>query len=95
MQETIATYSNAFNCQSCPGNSGLNGCPCWTEIVETNLQTGEERINKDCLFRMMPHMLVEVIKASNRPAAEIGRMREEVVKGVAQIANTSVQKCLS
>lgn len=95
MQETVSTYANAFVCNECPGNNGPQGCPCWVELIETNIQTGEERINKNCLFQMMPSMLVEVIKASNRPAAEIGRMREEVVSGVQQLAKTSIQKCLS
>jgi hypothetical protein len=91
MQEDIK-YMNAFECQVCPQSNGVHGCPCWTELVETNLQTGQERITKNCIFQLLPHMLVEVIKASNRPAAEIGAMRQEVVEGVAKLANTAVQK---
>lgn len=90
MQETINNYSNAFVCEKCPTNNGPDGCPCWTGLIETNVQTGEQRINENCLFRLLPGMLVEVIKASNRPAAEIGAMREGVIESVTKLAQAAI-----
>lgn len=71
------SYNNAFNCKDC--SESTKGCPCWTELVETNIQTGEERITKECLFKLMPRLMVEVIKASNRPAAAVESMRNVLV----------------
>ena len=70
-------YKNAFECKDCPESE--KGCPCWTEIIETNLQSGEERITKDCLYKLLPRLMVEVIKASNRPAAAVESMRNSLV----------------
>jgi len=73
-------YKNPFECKECPESE--KGCPCWTELLETNIQTGEERITKDCLFRLMPRLIVEVIKASNRPAAAIESTRNALVENL-------------
>ena len=70
-------YKNPFECKECPESE--KGCPCWTELLETNIQTGEERITKDCLFKLMPRLMVEVIKASNRPAAAIESTRNALI----------------
>lgn len=83
-------YKDPFNCKDCPESE--KGCPCWTEIVETNIQTGEERITKDCLLKLMPRLLIEVIKASNRPAAAIESTRnalvENLTKGFSSIVSS-------
>jgi len=76
------SYKNAFNCKRCPKNATENGCPCWCEVIWTNVQTGEEKVVKDCLFRMLPAMMIEVIKASNRPAASVESMRNETIKNL-------------
>jgi len=44
-----------------------------------NLQ-GEEKVVQ-CAFEAMFDALIEVIKASNRPAAAIESTREEIIKG--------------
>jgi len=80
-------YKNAWNCKRCPRTNTDIGCPAWTELLETNIATQEERITKDCLFILLPRLMVEVIKVSNRPAAEISAMRCEVGKGFVQIAS--------
>lgn len=74
-------YKNPFECKECPESE--KGCPCWTEIIETNIQTGAERITKDCLFKLMPRLMIEVIKASNRPAAAVESMRNSLVENLA------------
>ena len=78
-------YKNAWKCNKCPESNGEKGCPCWTELIETNTQTGQERMTKNCLFQLMPRLLVEVVKASNRPAAEMSAMRGEVIDKMQQL----------
>ena len=73
-------YKNPFECKECPESE--KGCPCWTELVETNIQTGEERITKDCLLKLMPRLMIEVIKASNRPAAAIESTRNSLLESL-------------
>ena len=68
----------------CPEST--KGCPCWVELIMENTQTGESRVDKDCLFRKLPALMVEVIKASNRPAAAIESTRNEMIKGLGMIA---------
>ena len=71
-------YKNPFECKECPESE--KGCPCWTELLETNIQTGEERITKDCLLKLMPRLMIEVIKASNRPAAAMESTRNTLLE---------------
>ena len=68
----------------CPRNNDpANGayCPAWTEYVETNEQTGEERIQRECTFTALPKFLVHTARAANRPAAAIETARNELVEG--------------
>lgn len=87
-------YKNAMKCHKCPESNDEKGCPCWTEIIETNSETGQERINKNCLFQLMPSLMVEVIKASNRPAAEMSAMRGEVVSNIQQLSQVITHQAL-
>ena len=80
-------YANAFNCDNCPKTNDETGCPVWWEFIETNDVTGHERITKECGFVSMPRLFVEVIKASNRPAAVMESMRNEIVKRLPQHYN--------
>lgn len=81
----MGNYAKAWQCEACPQSNGEQGCPAWSEIIEAHVRTGEERITKDCLFRLLPKMMVEVVKASNRPAAELGEMRAELFKGFSAV----------
>ncbi len=83
----MPSFSNAFKCKKCPESNSKNGCPCWTELTETNIATGEHKTTKNCIFQLMPLLLVEVIKASNRPAQEISHTKNEIVKGFNNIQN--------
>jgi hypothetical protein len=74
-------YRNAHNCRKCPQRNDADGCPDWWEWAETNPATGEDRIQKMCGRQALPKFLVEVIKASNRPAAAVESTRNEIVKG--------------
>jgi len=82
-------HTHAFRCAQCPRNSDPErgpSCPAWWEWTAENVQTGESRIERMCGWQAMPRFLTEVIKASNRPAAEIGACRNEIVNGLTSIA---------
>ena len=64
-------------------------CPWWKDdgelFVMKNSKTGEERIEQ-CGARVMVQGQMEVIKASNRPAAAIESARNEIASGFAKVA---------
>lgn len=80
------------HCEHCPQKGTGRGCPAWvgpesgTIILETNTATGEERPVSGCFYQVMPRLMVEVIKASNRPAAAIESTRNEIASGLARLA---------
>lgn len=80
-------YKNAWKCSKCPECNDENGCPAWTELVMQNNITGETKLDKKCLFQFLPELMVEVIKASNRPAASMDAMRSEAVGQLNNIAS--------
>lgn len=87
-------YKHAFACSKgkhCPESNGQEGCPNWAEIVEENVQTGETRITKGCAPQVMQSMIVHVIKASNRPAAEMGEIRNALIQGFQRISEIPQQ----
>ena len=53
----------------------------WWELGFVNAATGEERTERACGYSLMPKLLLEVIKASNRPTASLDKMATEVSKG--------------
>ena len=78
----------------CPRNNDPKRgkyCPAWLEYTETNVQTGEERITKECSFQAIPRFFVETIKASNRPAAAMESSRNEIARGFQEL-NSQVQR---
>ena len=80
-------FKNAFNCKKCPGSNDENGCPMWWEYQQNNIQSGESRIVKICGYVAMPNFLISVIEASNRPAAEIGSMKNAIIEKIDQFTN--------
>ena len=76
---------NALNCAKCPGKAGDGGCPMWWETVWTNTQTGEVQTLRGCGFEQLPLYLLEVVKASNRPAAAIESTRNSIVEGLGKL----------
>jgi hypothetical protein len=79
------SYRNAENCRRCPQRNDEHGCPWWWELMEANVATGEERLTKGCGKALLPRLMVEVIKASNRPAAAVESCRNEIAGGFAQV----------
>lgn len=79
----------------CPRNADpANGrfCPAWTEYVETNEQTGEERIRRECVFQAMPKFMMFAVRAANRPAAAIESTRNEIADGFARVSQTLLER---
>lgn len=74
-------YKGAFNCEKCPRTSdpqAASACPAWWEIIAGN-ESGEEKILKDCAFKLMPMFLLETVKAANRSTAQICQARDAVL----------------
>ncbi len=69
-------------CKSCMYTGQDRPCPCWVDAVEgmteTNIVTGEERLITGCFYQVIPQLMVHVVKASNRPAAEMSAMRAAI-----------------
>lgn len=82
-------YRNAWNCRKCPGRNDEQGCPAWIEYMQENVATGEQRLNKECLFQALPVFMIEVVKASNRPAAAVESMRNEVASGFGRLVQAA------
>lgn len=79
----------------CPRNNDPEQgayCPAWTEYVETNPASGEERLQKECLFSAMPKFMIHTLAAANRPAAAIESMRNEMSDGLGQLAAAARHK---
>ncbi len=74
-------FKHAFECKKCPKRNDIEGCPAWWEVVYTNPASGETRLEKNCGWSQLPKMIVEVIKASNRPAAAVESCRNEIAMG--------------
>jgi len=87
-------YKNAFKCHKCPQSNDENGCPMWWEYVQED-HMGKIRNKKQCGYQALPDFLMEVISNSQRPAAEIGAMRKELMKifnKIIQLASGNSQK---
>lgn len=80
------TYRNAWNCKRCPQRADAEGCPAWVEYTQENVASGEQRLRKECLFQALPVFLTEVIRASNRPAAAVESVRNELAQGLGVLA---------
>lgn len=81
------SFKKAFKCSKCPESNSSEGCPCWTELTMVN-DNGEHRIDKNCLFQMMPMLMVEVIKSTNISSEHSSVARNEIVKGFSNLINT-------
>lgn len=78
-------YANAWKCATCPQRNDGEGCPAWMELIENN-PGGEQRLNKVCLLAYFPQLVVQLIKAANRPAAAVESCRNEIVQGFGVVA---------
>lgn len=81
-------YKNAFKCGECPQSGKENGCPAWNEVIMTNPQSGETKIEAGCFYRVLPALLIESIKASNVSAQTHAQQNTEVARGFALMAQS-------
>lgn len=84
----------AFQCADCPRNNDPargRSCPAWWEWASENPGTGETKIERMCGWAGMPIFLVHVLAASNRPAAAIESTRNEIAKGLGDVAGQLAQ----
>lgn len=74
---------NPHTCERCPHRYSEIGCPCWITaergIVETDGQGGEQRVTTGCMWEHIPRWFAKGIACSNRPAAAIESLRNEMV----------------
>lgn len=81
---------NPQTCEKCPHRHDPNGCPCWIDktagFMKMNIVTGEEDFITGCFYQVIPFLMIEVVKASNRPAAAVESTRNEMVVGLSKIA---------
>ena len=82
----------------CPETSDVNAskyCPWWKDsgemFVMKNSKTGEEVIER-CGARVMVQSQMEVLKASNRPAAAIESARNEIATGFSKVATIMAEE---
>lgn len=77
----------AWDCAKCPRHARIaeGGCPAWWETVQTNIESGAVTVWKECAWIQMPVYLIEVIKASNRPAAAVESTRNEIAEGFGRL----------
>lgn len=85
------THLAAFHCAKCPRNNNPQvgpSCPAWWETVHQNVQSGETKVIKSCAWEQLPIYLIEVVKASNRPAAAVESTRNEIVNGFERLTRS-------
>lgn len=77
-------YRNAFKCRKCPQSNKEDGCPAWINIVMTNDQTGQQKIEEGCSHQLLPLMLIETMRSAEHTTAAAYDMRNKVVEAVQQ-----------
>lgn len=60
----------------------------WWEYTEKNIKSNEIKVTKDCGYVLLPRLLTDVIRCSNRPAQEINEVRNEMAKGLARVSQS-------
>lgn len=86
---TPKSYKNAWRCKKCPQSNKEDGCPMWWEVFYEKMGvSGSEGIKvvKGCGLQLQSEYMVEVIKASNRPAKQISAMQNEMHKSLNRVA---------
>lgn len=60
-------------------------CPKWLEYMETNQQTGEQRLRRECSERVLPQLMGDLAKACDGSAAAVESTRNEIAGGFSHI----------
>ena len=87
----FSKHPTTNTCEKCPNRYKPEGCPCWIDktagFMKTNIQTGEEDFITGCFYQVVPFLMIEVVKASNRPAAVMESVRNEIANGFSKVAS--------
>ncbi|RLA91574.1 MAG: hypothetical protein DRG20_00925 [Deltaproteobacteria bacterium] len=70
-------WKEAFNCKKCARGERTD-CPCYLEYFEINQKTGEQRLVKTCLFRLLPRLLIENTKSADGLHSALNSLRNTV-----------------
>lgn len=87
-------YAHAWDCGNCPQSgdpAAPRACPMWWEMTFENPKTDEVKVEKACGFILLPRLMIEVIKAANRPAASIDKTCNVIAEGLAHVARAAEQ----
>ncbi len=79
------SFKNAFKCKNCPETNSEKGCPLWWEIMFTQDNTGEQKMQKDCGYKLLPQLLIMTAKSANHTTYAAYDMRNKVVKNVNKV----------
>jgi hypothetical protein len=79
------SFKNAFKCKNCPETNSEKGCPLWWEIMFTQDTTGEQKMEKNCGYILLPQLLIMTAKSANHTTYAAYDMRNKVVKNINKV----------
>jgi hypothetical protein len=79
IKDTRRSWKHAFDCKRCNKDTRTD-CPCYVEWIETNGQTGEQRIKKGCVFQILPELLIANTKSSDGLHNITSSLRNELIE---------------
>lgn len=88
LKGAVVLYKKAFQCKKCPESNEENGCPCWLELVWTNDDTGQAKVDKGCFFQKAPLLMLESVKSGNQASEHASQMRN----GFMELSHLAQQK---
>jgi len=89
-------YQGAFECDNCPMNSDPakgRACPMWWETIwqKAAVSGVDTKVVKACGYTQLPEFLVEVVKAANRPTAQMSEVQNEIAAGLQKISGNVLE----
>jgi hypothetical protein len=82
-------------CERCPNRYSERGCPFWIKpehgVVEEQINNpGTSRVTTGCLFGdgHFTRWLIQIVAASNRPAAAVEMCKTEIALGLQRVARS-------
>ena len=70
-------YRNAFKCDECPQSYEEDGCPAWLTYDEVDTR-GMRREILGCGIAIIPHLILQNMKASDRATETVDKSRTQV-----------------
>jgi len=82
MKKKMLKEPNPETCPKCPRRYDPDGCEKWIGvdqgIIETNVETKEDRIMTGCFYQIVMRALTHVIAASNQSSASSDAVRNQL-----------------